>query len=432
MRTLLPIPAALATLALFCCRPISAAELGEPQAELLAKHGQPQRVDSQGLVYYQWEAWTLGVQFVDGVAGRLEYEKTTPLAAADVLGVLTANGGQPAWTKTGDRLWTRSDGATATLEEGGLKLVLVGSHRLTPPPPVAVRVEAPAPVRLATTPPTVTVPNPTPPLMAPPKPFRYAGSQPTPVRPNPAPPKSHFWLMLFSWVPPLLLALFGKYAMKRQAKPRVFGPSDVIYPTPTIGPAGEPVAPSATIDSVSWDQFELVIAELYHRQGYAVEVSSGLGADGGIDAKLTKPGELVLVQCKQWQVFKVNVKEVRAFFGVMVSEGATRGLFVSTGEYTRDCRAFAEGKPIELLGRADINRLVQTAQSPGENLWDLPTWLPAFKAAASITTPTCPFCQTVMTLRHGKGNTSFWGCPKYPRCRGKRAARAELLSDRRY
>jgi len=140
----------------------------------------------------------------------------------------------------------------------------------------------------------------------------------------------------------------------------------------------------------------------------------------------------VLVQCKQWRVFKVNVKEVRAFFGVMVSEGATRGLFVSTGEYTRDCRAFAEGKPIELLGRAEIERLVRSIQQPGENLWAIKAWLPAFKAAARITTPTCPFCQTVMTLRQGKGNTSFWGCPTYPRCRGKREARLELLSDRRY
>jgi hypothetical protein len=114
--------------------------------------------------------------------------------------------------------------------------------------------------------------------------------------------------MLFSWVPPLLLALFGKYAMKRQIKPRVFGPSDVIYPTPTTGPDREPVEIPPTVDSVSWDQFELVTAELYRR------------------------------------------------------------LFVSTREYTRDCRAFAEGKPIELLGRADIDRLVQAAPSKGVRL----------------------------------------------------------------
>ena len=428
MRTLLPIPAALATLALFCCRPISAAELGEPQAELLAKHGQPQRVDSQGLVYYQWEAWTLGVQFVDGVAGRLEYEKTTPLAAADVLGVLTANGGQPAWTKTGDRLWTRSDGATATLEEGGLKLVLVGSHRLTPPPPVAVRVEAPAPVRLATTPPTVTVPNPTPPLMAPPKPFRYAGSQPTPVRPNPAPPKSHFWLMLFSWVPPLLLALFGKYAMKRQAKPRVFGPSDVIYPTPTIGPAGEPVAPSATIDSVSWDQFELVIAEAYRRQGYMVEVSSGLGADGGIDVKLTKDGANTLIQCKQWKTWKVKVPAIREFYGVLTSEGVQRGIFITTGTYTRDCYDFAKGKPIELFTRPNIDQLIRAAERPGENLWNITSWIEGFVAGARIMKPDCPFCHQPMVLRHTKKQEPLWGCPSFPRCRGKRNVRPELLN----
>jgi HJR/Mrr/RecB family endonuclease len=345
------------------------------------------------------------VQFVDGVISRLEYEKAVALTADDMLAILTTNGGAAAWTKTAADGWIRRDGATATLDRTtGRRL------RLLAPPPTAV-----------------AAPNATVPLIAPPKPFQYVNPQAVAAKPKP--PNNHFWLMALSWVPLLLMALFGKYALKRQAKVRVFGPSDVIYPSSTT-----PVTPAvpATIDSVSWDQFELVIAELYRRQGYAVEVSSGLGADGGIDVKLTKAGELVLVQCKQWQVFKVNVKEVRAFFGVMVSEGAHRGLFASTGEYTRDCRAFANGKPIELLGRADLNRMVEAAQSPGENLWVLETWLPAFRAAVRITTPTCPFCHTTMTLRQAKGKVPFWGCPKYPRCRGKREARLELLSDRNY
>ena len=260
---------------------------------------------------------------------------------------------------------------------------------------------------------------PTPALMAPPKPF-----QPVPAA-SPEPTKNHFWLMLLSWTPLLAIALLGKYMQRRQAKLRVFGPGEVIYPTPALG--GQPVVPPATMASVSWAEFELVTAEVFRRLGYAVEVSAGLGADGGIDVKLTKPGELVLAQCKQWKVFKVNVKEVRAFYGVLVSEGATRGVFVSSGEYTRDCRAFAEGKPIELLGPAEIARLVNAVQQPGENLWNLKAWLPAFKAAAKITTPACPFCQATMTLRSAKGNTPFWGCPKYPRCRGKREARLELL-----
>jgi len=391
----------LAALVLLAGR-LTAAELGQPQADLLAKHGPPQTVDARGFACYRWDAWTLAIQFADGAAARLEYAKAASLTEPDVLGVLTANGGQTAWTKTADRAWIRRDGAAATLSADGLTLTLSAARR--PAPPVAAEA--------------------TPARIAPPKPFQFTAQPPAPVRAKPEPPKSHFWLMLFSWVPPLLLAAFGKYLQKRQGLPKVFGPSDVIYPTPTIGPGGPP---PATMDSVSWTQFELVIAEVFRRLDYAVEVAAGLGADGGIDVKLTKPGELVLVQCKQWKVFKVNVKEVRAFYGVMVSEGATRGVFVSSGEYTRDCRAFAEGKPLELLGRGEIARLVQSVQLPGENLWAVQTWLPAFKAAAKITTPTCPFCQAVMTLRQAKGKPPFWGCPKYPRCRGKREARLELL-----
>jgi hypothetical protein len=117
MRTLPPITTALIALALLACRPAAAAELGEPQAELLAKYGQPRRVDAQGLVWYQWDAWVLGVQFVNGVAGRLEYGKAAPLAAADVLGVLYPESGQPTRTKTGHPVSKRSGRRPARLDE---------------------------------------------------------------------------------------------------------------------------------------------------------------------------------------------------------------------------------------------------------------------------------------------------------------------------
>ena len=234
--------------------------------------------------------------------------------------------------------------------------------------------------------------------------------------------------MVLSWVPLLLLALFGKYMSKRAAPTRWFGPADAIHPTPRVPESRQ----RPSLDTVSWSQFELVIAECYRRQAYEVEVSSGLGADGGIDVKLTKAGETVLVQCKQWKSYKVSVKEIREFYGVLVSEGARRGCFVSTGEYTRDCRAFAEGKPIELLGKADIERMVAAVQQPGENLWDFASWLPAFVAAARIITPLCPKCGSTMTLRHSDRNAPFWGCPAYPHCRGKRDARSELLRTQSY
>ena len=72
-----------------------------------------------------------------------------------------------------------------------------------------------------------------------------------------------------------------------------------------------------SIDSIrelSWSQFELLIGEAYRRPGYEVVETGGGGADGGIDMKLKGQLETVLVQCKQWKVYKVGVKPIREFF----------------------------------------------------------------------------------------------------------------------
>jgi restriction system protein len=53
--------------------------------------------------------------------------------------------------------------------------------------------------------------------------------------------------------------------------------------------------------SLSWREFEELVAKAYRRQGYTVIENPGSGPDGGIDLVLKKDGNLVLVQCKQWR-----------------------------------------------------------------------------------------------------------------------------------
>ena len=378
--------------------PVTAVELGNTRPEVLAKHGAPRVETAEGCVY-QWADWTLSVGFADGVVRRLTYTKAAPLSEADLQGVLVANGGATAWTKPREGLWLRTDGARAQLIQPQ-SLVLE---------PAAPRL---APAQAA------------PPLIAPPKPIPAAAPRVNPIPARPQPPSPiQPWQKPLNWWPLLLLAVCAKYLTKRPAPTRWFGPSAAIPPAARSSEFGQ----APTMDTVSWAQFELVVAEGYRRQGYEVEFTAGLGADGGIDVKLTRAGETVLVQCKQWKSFKINVKEVRAFYGVLVSEGAQRGIFVSLGEYTRDCRAFAEGKPMELLSRADLQQMVAAVEAPGEHLWDFERWLPTFVAAARIPTPNCPKCGRAMTLRQSDRKPPFWGCSAYPGCRGKRDARLELL-----
>ena len=64
------------------------------------------------------------------------------------------------------------------------------------------------------------------------------------------------------------------------------------------------------------------------------------GQDGGLDLVLRKDGDRILVQCKKYVRDPVGVSLLREFFGVVVSEGANRGIFITTSDFTPDAREF--------------------------------------------------------------------------------------------
>jgi restriction system protein len=116
------------------------------------------------------------------------------------------------------------------------------------------------------------------------------------------------------------------------------------------------------ISALKWREFEEFIGEAYRRQGYEVEERGGSGPDGGIDLILRKKDETVLVQCKHWEAEQVGVKIVRELYGVVASEGATKGIVVTTGHFTSDAELFAHGKPLSLIRGNELSRLVEDGQ----------------------------------------------------------------------
>ena len=90
---------------------------------------------------------------------------------------------------------------------------------------------------------------------------------------------------------------------------------------------------------VSWDRLEVILADYYRAQGYAVD-HCGTGNtrsrfDGGIDLKLRRDGAYILVQCKHWNAKQVPHNDVHQLIGLMVNEGATGAILVTSGEFTR-------------------------------------------------------------------------------------------------
>ena len=93
---------------------------------------------------------------------------------------------------------------------------------------------------------------------------------------------------------------------------------------------------------------ECVVANLFRAKGYWILVgykaSDGDGryggsqsADMGIDLLLEKGGQKTVVQCKHYGGTHVRGPEVCQLLGSCLVAGATRGIFVTTSGFTKQC-----------------------------------------------------------------------------------------------
>jgi restriction system protein len=171
-----------------------------------------------------------------------------------------------------------------------------------------------------------------------------------------------------------------------------------------------------SLREMHWKTFEEILAEAYRRQGYKVEEMLGGGADGGVDLRLGRDGQVILVQCKRWRNRPVPVEIVREMFGVMMHERATGAKIAATTSFTPDAIAFAKGKPIELVDSDALLRLVRDVQTKPR--------ITSVAEQRDYLTPACPKCRATMVLRKARrganARSKFWGCPTYPQCRGTR------------
>lgn len=93
------------------------------------------------------------------------------------------------------------------------------------------------------------------------------------------------------------------------------------------------------LSRIGWERLETLLAEHYRGEGYAVEHigtgGSGQRFDGGIDLKLRKDDAYILVQSKHWNAYQVTHNAVHELLGVMINQGATGAILVTSGEFTR-------------------------------------------------------------------------------------------------
>jgi len=93
-------------------------------------------------------------------------------------------------------------------------------------------------------------------------------------------------------------------------------------------------------------RFEELIAEIFIRKGYDVELTPTTH-DGGIDIYAASKNDLgsflYLVECKKYKpTKKVGVKVIRDLYGVLSKENATYGIIVTTSDFTKPAHEFQE------------------------------------------------------------------------------------------
>ena len=170
-----------------------------------------------------------------------------------------------------------------------------------------------------------------------------------------------------------------------------------------------------SIRRLHWKDFESLLGEYYRRRGFRVEENRQGGADGGVDLRLRDRDGLHVIQCKQWRTRQVGVSTVRELYGVMVDQGAYSGSVVTSGAFTKEAKQFAEGKRMELVDGAHLERMIrEVGGAKGAS-----SHPPNTAYAESVTE--CPRCGSPLVLRKARrgrhAGSEFYGCSSYPKCR---------------
>ena len=115
---------------------------------------------------------------------------------------------------------------------------------------------------------------------------------------------------------------------------------------------------------------------------------------------------------------------IREFYGVVTARAVAGGFVVTSGSFTLDAWGFAAQCGIELIDGARLEGWISRAKAPEQGGRARVLEAPVAPQVTSFETPkpACPRCGVGMVLRTaGRGYSAgqhFWGCTRYPRCRG--------------
>ena len=117
---------------------------------------------------------------------------------------------------------------------------------------------------------------------------------------------------------------------------------------------------STNLATMDWQQFEVLVRDLigkeFSSEGCKVEVTRA-SRDAGVDAIAFDQdpirGGKYIIQAKRYNNL-VPVSAVRDLYGTVHSEGAVKGILITTSYYGKDSLEFANGKPLKLINGEEL------------------------------------------------------------------------------
>jgi restriction system protein len=179
----------------------------------------------------------------------------------------------------------------------------------------------------------------------------------------------------------------------------------------------------AGIQGLKWGEFEDLLVEVFHREGYRVEKTAE-GPDGGVDHILRRAGTVTFVQAKHWNRRQVPLSVVQRTYGVAKAGRASRAMVVTCGTFSADAIAFAR----DLSGEVDLvdghDLLDRMAQRGLADRLTRPRSVPTAPLPGLADEP-CPRCGADMEVKNGRFGL-FLSCVRYPSCRGSLPVRSRV------
>jgi hypothetical protein len=115
------------------------------------------------------------------------------------------------------------------------------------------------------------------------------------------------------------------------------------------------------LDSIDPLDFEELVRMLLERMGFEARLTKA-SHDGGIDIVAINPapitGGKVIVQCKRYRA-TIGSPVVRDLYGALTDAGASKAILITTSRFSPDARKFAQGKPIDLIDRTQLEDLLR-------------------------------------------------------------------------